>query len=102
MKTIFDHSMLTVITSLRNNRKENMQLNKRPGQFKLWMISSVCSLTIGLAIGSFGILRSDAFQAPQPAAATANPQERGIDANLYMQTSAEYAAVCLQTYNWAL
>src|SRR5581483_1048691 len=28
--------------------------------------------------------------------------ERGLDANLYMQTSAEYAAVCLQTYNWAL
>lgn len=24
-----------------------------------------------------------------------------MDANLYMQTSAEYRAVCLQTYNWA-
>jgi acid phosphatase len=79
-----------------------MQLNKRADQFKLWMISSVCSLTIGLAIGSFGIGHSNAFQAPQPAPVTANPQERGIDANLYMQTSAEYAAVCLQTYNWAL
>ncbi len=72
-----------------------MQFNTRAG----WMLSSLCSLTLGLAIGSFSLARSNAFQAPQPAI---NPQERGIDANLYMQTSAEYAAVCLQTYNWAL
>lgn len=32
---------------------------------------------------------------------TLNPQERTLDANLYMQTSAEYRAVCVQTYNWA-
>lgn len=74
-----------------------MRINKRAG----WMLSSFCSLAIGLSIGSLGIARSDAFQAPQQAV-SANPQERGIDANLYMQTSAEYAAVCLQTYNWAL
>lgn len=30
-----------------------------------------------------------------------NPQQKTLDANLYMQTSAEYRAVCLQTYNWA-
>ncbi|MGQ9896214.1 MAG: 5'-nucleotidase, lipoprotein e(P4) family [Acidobacteriota bacterium] len=30
-----------------------------------------------------------------------NPQERALDANLFMQTSAEYAACCLQTYAWA-
>lgn len=30
-----------------------------------------------------------------------NKQERVLDANLYMQTSAEYRAVCVQTYNWA-
>jgi acid phosphatase len=79
-----------------------MQVNKRTAQTRLWMLSSVGSLTFGLAIGSFGIIRSDAVQSPQTAATAVNPQERGIDANLYMQTSAEYAAVCLQTYNWAL
>lgn len=28
-------------------------------------------------------------------------QERGLDANLFMQTSAEYEAICRQTYRWA-
>lgn len=31
----------------------------------------------------------------------ANPQEHALDANLYMQTSAEYRATCIQAYNWA-
>lgn len=30
------------------------------------------------------------------------PPFRGLDANLYMQTSAEYRAVCLQTFQWAM
>jgi acid phosphatase len=30
-----------------------------------------------------------------------NKQEHALDANLYMQTSAEYRAACIQTYNWA-
>jgi acid phosphatase len=30
------------------------------------------------------------------------PAYRGLDANLYMQTSAEYRAVCLQTFQWAM
>jgi len=29
------------------------------------------------------------------------PQYRGLDSNLYMQTSAEYRACCLQAYRWA-
>ncbi len=29
------------------------------------------------------------------------PPNRGLDANLYMQTSAEYRAACYQAYNWA-
>lgn len=39
-----------------------------------------------------------------PAAVTSatNPQESVLLANLYMQTSAEYQAVCLQTYSLAL
>jgi acid phosphatase len=39
-------------------------------------------------------------QAAAPSAAP-SPQERLLYANLYMQTAAEYEAVCLQTYNWA-
>lgn len=66
-------------------------------QSKVWIASSALSLMIGLAVGSAGVHSQTAVQAPAP-----NPQERGIDANLYMQTSAEYAAVCLQTYNWGL
>src|SRR5215831_6149930 len=61
--------------------------------------NSLC-LAAGILIGSAGLLSPAAFQSPKSAAV--NPQERGIDANLYMQTSAEYAAVCLQTYNWSL
>ncbi|MCY2973836.1 MAG: hypothetical protein NTW52_04120 [Planctomycetota bacterium] len=30
-----------------------------------------------------------------------SPAYRGLDSNLYMQTSAEYRAICLQTYRWA-
>lgn len=48
------------------------------------MVAASAGLAIGYQVG----------QAP-------NPQERTLDANLYMQTSAEYRAVCIQTYNWA-
>ena len=37
-----------------------------------------------------------------PIASAVNPQESSLLANLYMQTSAEYEAVCLQTYSLAL
>jgi acid phosphatase len=41
-------------------------------------------------------------QAPPAAAAPADdPPYRGLDANLYMQTAAEYRACCLQAYNLA-
>lgn len=39
--------------------------------------------------------------APPPAAAPPNPATRGLDANLWVQTSAEYAACCRQTYRLA-
>ncbi len=39
---------------------------------------------------------------PVTATPAVNPQESVLLANLYMQTSAEYAAVCLQTYSLAL
>ncbi|MCC7434907.1 MAG: hypothetical protein IT363_09495 [Methanoregulaceae archaeon] len=49
-----------------------------------WVLATAAGVAIGYQAG----------QAP-------NPQERTLDANLYMQTSAEYRAVCVQTYNWA-
>lgn len=50
-----------------------------------WIIAGGTGLALGLGLAS---------QVP-------NAQEHALDANLYMQTSAEYRAVCLQTYNWA-
>ena len=55
-----------------------------------WVIGAV-GLAIGLAVGYLA-----APDAPPP-----NPQERGLDANLWMQTSGEYRACCLQTYRFA-
>jgi 5'-nucleotidase (lipoprotein e(P4) family) len=49
-------------------------------------IGLVAGLVIGLLAG----------QTPPP-----NPQERGLDANLWMQTAGEYRACCLQTYRLA-
>ncbi|HYE74971.1 MAG TPA: HAD family acid phosphatase [Blastocatellia bacterium] len=68
-----------------------------------WIVSSLAFLTIGVAVGSSGSLQTFALQsATSTKLAQANPQERTLDADLYMQASAEYAAVCLQTYAWAL
>jgi acid phosphatase len=55
-----------------------------------WTIGAV-GLAIGLVVG-YGA-KPDA---PRP-----NPQERGLDANLWMQTAGEYRACCLQTYRFA-
>jgi acid phosphatase len=76
-------------------------VKERPKEKRLGRAASnsLC-LAAGILIGSAGLFSSAAFQAPK--SASANPQERSIDATLYMQTSAEYAAVCLQTYNWSL
>jgi acid phosphatase len=60
---------------------------------------SLGGLVIGLGFGSAGLLSVEAQQAAPPQAAV-NPQERSLDANLYIQTAAEYRACCLQTYHW--
>src|SRR5262249_59644721 len=65
------------------------------------IVLSVASLFIGVVIGSSGLMTSLARQAASPQTAAVNPQEHALDANLYMQTAAEYQAVCLQTYNLA-
>ena len=55
---------------------------------------------LGVVIGSSGVLPSFARPALKQRAEAINPQEHALDANLYMQTSAEYRACCLQTYGW--
>jgi acid phosphatase len=66
-----------------------------------FIILSVGSLLLGVVIGSSGLMTSLAWQSTSPQTAAVNPQEHALDANLYMQTAAEYQAVCLQTYNLA-
>jgi 5'-nucleotidase (lipoprotein e(P4) family) len=65
-----------------------------------WFVPASAGLGLGIAIGSAGVLPSFARPALIQRAETANPQERTLDANLYMQTSAEYRACCLQAYGW--
>jgi acid phosphatase len=64
-----------------------------------WFFPSVISLVAGVVLGSLGLVRLGAEPQPAPPCAV-NPNERGFDANLYMQTAAEYRACCLQTYQW--
>src|SRR5215468_766065 len=73
----------------------------RTTQNAKFIVLSVASLFIGVVIGSSGLMTSLAWQATSLQTAAVNPQEHALDANLYMQTAAEYHAVCLQTYNLA-
>jgi 5'-nucleotidase (lipoprotein e(P4) family) len=59
---------------------------------------AACSAASLLAGFAFGNVRLATAQAPVAAAPALNPQEKALYANLYMQTSAEYRAVCTQTY----
>jgi 5'-nucleotidase (lipoprotein e(P4) family) len=68
---------------------------------KFTVISSAASMVIGVVIGMSGLMTSQAWQSTSPQTMPVNPQEHALDANLYMQTAAEYRAVCLQTYNLA-
>jgi acid phosphatase len=57
-------------------------------------------MAAGIAIGAAGVRPSLARPQATHAVAVENPQEAELYANLYMQTSAEYRACCLQTYGW--
>ena len=57
---------------------------------------SVGSCLVGVALGNS--VPSQAKLQAAPTTASVNPQEKVLYANLYMQTSAEYRAVCTQTY----
>jgi acid phosphatase len=72
------------------------------------------SLFAGVAVGAVALMLTGGYgfgqtappgpnvKPPALAAPAVNPQESVLLANLYMQTSAEYEAVCLQTYSLAL
>ncbi len=57
---------------------------------------------IGLVLSGY-CLGDVSAQEKTPAATVKmeSPPSRGLDSNLYMQTSAEYRASCLQAFNWA-
>ncbi len=57
----------------------------------------VAGLTLGLGLGLTGTAALGQRETTQ----RLNPQERTLDANLFVQTSAEYVACCLQAYAWA-
>ena len=73
----------------------------RTSQNAKFIALNVASMLIGVVIGSSGLITTQAWQATSLQAAAVNPQEHALDANLYMQTAAEYQAVCFQTYNLA-
>lgn len=59
-------------------------------------------LFIGIGGVLVGLVAGSQIQPAMAAIQDAiNPQERVLDANLWMQTSAEYRAICLQTYRFA-
>jgi acid phosphatase len=64
-----------------------------------WLVPASVGLVLGIGIGSVGVLPSLAHPMLKQAG-NANPQEPVLDANLYMQTAAEYRACCLQAYGW--
>ena len=57
-------------------------------------VGTVCTLT-GFALGNNRVATA---QKPDDTIVSVNPQEKVLYANLYMQTSAEYRAVCEQIY----
>jgi acid phosphatase len=57
-----------------------------------WYLTGAVGVLVGIAIGYHAA----------PDTVRPNPQERGLDAILWVQTSGEYRACCLQTYRLAL
>jgi 5'-nucleotidase (lipoprotein e(P4) family) len=83
-----------------------MSINER---WRRGLVPALGGLVAGLALGVQWPLIAQAPVRPQeavtsqaPAAFPAEaPPARGLDANLYMQTAAEYRACCYQAYNLA-
>src|SRR5262249_57762477 len=64
-------------------------------------IVGVLSLALAVSLGSTSGLPSTSDQTDKRVDAEINPREHALDANLYMQTSGEYRALCLQIYEWS-
>lgn len=58
-------------------------------------------LVIVFVTGPWAFGQQSPTPAATPACKAADPPNRALDANLYMQTSAEYRAACYQAYNLA-
>lgn len=65
-----------------------------------WIVPTSAGLVLGIGIGAVSVSPSLARPTTLQKNAPANPQEHALDANLYMQTSAEYRACCLEIYGW--
>jgi acid phosphatase len=68
-------------------------------------VAAALAVTSGYCFGQTAAPPGPGVSGVKPTAAaarTVNPQESVLLANLYMQTSAEYEAICLQTYSLAL
>lgn len=65
-----------------------------------WLVPASVGLALGIGIGAASVSPSLARSGHGQGADLPNPQERALDANLYMQTAAEYRACCLQAYGW--
>jgi acid phosphatase len=61
----------------------------------------VCGLGVAFATGSWVTALAQQAPTAPPTYLPESPPFRGLDANLYMQTSAEYRACCYQAYNLA-
>lgn len=64
-------------------------------------IAPYLTLILGLAVGAFVARCHPAIGLAQSPQAPGNPQESRLLANLYMSTSAEYRACCLEIYKFA-
>src|SRR5207247_4635544 len=58
-------------------------------------------LVVGVALGAVAVLALRSEGQPPPAFKKEDPPYRGLDANLYVQTAAEYRACCYQAYSLA-
>lgn len=98
------------IVHLKRNRASNCNSRKhvtRGQQMKYIPWSKVLHIATGFAVGvaitstQFAPAQRKQDPANPPPLKREDPENRALDANLYVQTSAEYRACCLQAYNIA-
>jgi acid phosphatase len=71
-------------------------------RWRLWWLGLVAGFALGIGYTAGGLVTAQNPPAQAPAAfKPEEPAYRGLDANLFMQTAAEYRACCYQAYNLA-